>query len=403
MARKLLDLAKDKIETLFGKIEDNFAELYQDKTQKDQEIQSLATGVNNAKSIHGLTDPLVTTAANYVGQQYTNTLTGDQFTCVSISGDDQKIYTWLPSNSAVLQTIKDALNGKVDWSKFSNTNLLDNWYFVNPINQRGQSEYTGAIYGIDRWFGRNSSSIIEINDGSVSIGSSSPDSIAGGFRQKFDFDIPAGSILTFSVLTDDNKLYTGTGEYDPDSGHTYALSVALGLGFGSGFADIFSRSGYEDDSRNLIAAKLEFGSIQTLAHKEGDTWVLNDPPPNTTSELDKCRRYQLPLIDRVGNYGGPLGYGFTVVSNASTQFARICIPVPSSMRVTPVLIWLSGTINNLRIYDNAGMHEVGEVIVQGNYFGQIFLLCKSTSDLDPDSVCILRLISSGIPMLDSNL
>lgn len=403
MARKLLDLAKDKIETLFGKIEDNFAELYQDKTQKDQEIQSLATGVNNAKSIHGLTDPLVTTAANYVGQQYTNTLTGDQFTCVSISGDDQKIYTWLPSNSAVIQTIRDALNGKVDWSKFSNPNLLDNWYFVNPINQRGQSEYTGAIYGIDRWFGRNSSSIVEINDGSVSIDSSSPDSIAGGFRQKFDFDIPAGSILTFSALTDDNKLYTGTGEYDPNSGHTYVLSAALGLGFGLGFADIFSRSGYEDDSRNLIAAKLEFGSTQTLAHKEGDTWVLNDPPPNRSIELTKCQRYQIPLIDRVGNYGGPLGYGFTVVSNASTQFARICIPVTTNMRVSPVLVWLSGSISNLRIYDSAGIHEVGEVIIQGNYSGQIFLLCKSADNLDPDSVCILRLISSGILMLDSNL
>lgn len=36
-----------------------------------------------------------------------------------------------------------------------NPNLLDNWYFGNPVNQRGQAEYTGSgggnIYCIDRW------------------------------------------------------------------------------------------------------------------------------------------------------------------------------------------------------------------------------------------------------------
>ncbi len=41
----------------------------------------------------------------------------------------------------------------------------------------------------------------------------------------------------------------------------------------------------------LYAAKLETGSVQTLAHKEGDTWVLNDPPPDYGQELAKCQRY----------------------------------------------------------------------------------------------------------------
>ena len=38
---------------------------------------------------------------------------------------------------------------------YSNDNILDNWYFPNPVNQRGQAEYTGSgisnVYGIDRW------------------------------------------------------------------------------------------------------------------------------------------------------------------------------------------------------------------------------------------------------------
>ena len=32
-----------------------------------------------------------------------------------------------------------------------NPNLLDNWYFGNPVNQRGQTEYTGGGYTVDRW------------------------------------------------------------------------------------------------------------------------------------------------------------------------------------------------------------------------------------------------------------
>lgn len=42
----------------------------------------------------------------------------------------------------------------------------------------------------------------------------------------------------------------------------------------------------------IIAAKLELGPVQTLAHQDTDgNWVLNDPPPNKALELAKCQRY----------------------------------------------------------------------------------------------------------------
>ena len=31
-----------------------------------------------------------------------------------------------------------------------NPNLLDNWYFGRPVNQRGQTEYSGDKYTVDR-------------------------------------------------------------------------------------------------------------------------------------------------------------------------------------------------------------------------------------------------------------
>jgi hypothetical protein len=44
------------------------------------------------------------------------------------------------------------------------------------------------------------------------------------------------------------------------------------------------------DSIRAIAAKLEIGSTQTLAHLDGSTWVLNELP-NFSMELAKCQRY----------------------------------------------------------------------------------------------------------------
>lgn len=43
--------------------------------------------------------------------------------------------------------------------------------------------------------------------------------------------------------------------------------------------------------KTFIAAKFELSDHQTLAHKEGGNWILNDPPPNKALELAKCQRY----------------------------------------------------------------------------------------------------------------
>ena len=35
---------------------------------------------------------------------------------------------------------------------WSNPNLLINWYFADPVNQRGQKTYTNDGYTIDKWY-----------------------------------------------------------------------------------------------------------------------------------------------------------------------------------------------------------------------------------------------------------
>ena len=52
----------------------------------------------------------------------------------------------------------------------TNPNLLDNWYFGNPVNQRGQTEYTeDTTYTIDRWWLQYDTTL-SVVDGGIKIG-----------------------------------------------------------------------------------------------------------------------------------------------------------------------------------------------------------------------------------------
>ena len=63
----------------------------------------------------------------------------------------QKTKNVEPSAPADEPVDADTLNGKAPEYYLSPNNLLINSYFVNPVNQRGQTSYTEAGYTIDRW------------------------------------------------------------------------------------------------------------------------------------------------------------------------------------------------------------------------------------------------------------
>lgn len=182
------------------------------------------------------------------------------------------------------------ISGEFIGSQYSNPNLLDNWYFADPINQRGKNEYTGdgtAAYTIDRWsavFG--SKDRIALTEKGVEI-----ISVSGTiyFLQKMILDGLFGKSaekLTFSILTDTGELYAarlGNPSITP-FGRIYIQSLSQDM-----IQTVIQAD--KDNSITVVAAKLELGATQTLAHKEGNTWVLNDPLPNKALELAKCQRY----------------------------------------------------------------------------------------------------------------
>ena len=173
------------------------------------------------------------------------------------------------------------------YRQFCNRNLLDNWYFANPVNQKGQIEFTGSGYTIDRW--RSYGAKVSINDGYISLSTEGNPT----FCQKSELDL-YDKTLTFSVLLANGSLCTGTGILASDTAWKNTTlyedsSIKLWLQNSDPlFNTAIDIKG--NTPVDMVAAKLEFGSSQTLAHKEGSKWVLNEIPDYAT-ELAKCQRY----------------------------------------------------------------------------------------------------------------
>lgn len=165
---------------------------------------------------------------------------------------------------------------------YSNPNLLDNWYFGNPVNQRGQTEYKGNwMYSFDRWK-ISPSTTVSISGGGLSI-------IADFQQAILSTAFILGQKYTMSVLSTDGRLGQLT--------FTLQQDVDINQGFGFGYFVIFRDVDkywfrlYGTNEATYLAIKLELGSQQTLAHQdENGNWVLNEIP-NYGEQLIQCQRY----------------------------------------------------------------------------------------------------------------
>ena len=175
--------------------------------------------------------------------------------------------------------------------QLSNPNILDNWYFAYPVNQRNVSGTIDAVgYFLDRW---------KLVSGSVTIGSNGI-TLNGTIVQILEAAV--GTDVTASALTAEGVVVAS---YDNNS-KTISLT-------GTG--------------QTFVAVKLELGNQQTLAHQENGVWVLNEIP-NYGEQLRRCQRYHR-RVER-SNYG-------TFAFGMSISTTEIAFPVPLNppMRVAP--------------------------------------------------------------------
>ncbi|HIR57125.1 MAG TPA: collagen-like protein [Candidatus Gallacutalibacter pullicola] len=237
----------------------------------------------------------------------------------------------------------------------SNPNLLDNWYFVGggsqqgggqfPINQRGQTSYTGEVYGIDRWRGGTNTKVDITSSGIVLSTVPTPGSLSWVYKfERYDFF--EKKAMTLSLLTTEHGLEYRTFTVPNLTPGTYWNSGVSPTDSVGNFMAEFNNEGVFQirvgqnnftlgQTSTIIAMKFELGPVQTLAHQDAEgNWVLNDPPPNFQQELAKCQRYQVVLRP----YWKLLGYGY----KNSFENAVINIPTPVPFRTCP-----TATISNI--------------------------------------------------------
>ena len=162
-----------------------------------------------------------------------------------------------------------------------NPNLLINTDFKNPVNQRGQSEYTDAWkYCIDQWL-LGGDGQVYVNDGYLKI--------IGAFDQYINYKVPEGIAITFSIKLLNGNIYNKTfvmGEEEQTSKiegtEIYATLFAGETPDNSKYTRIrFYFPLQETESNSVLSVKIELGSFSTLANEVVDY----------AAELRKCQRY----------------------------------------------------------------------------------------------------------------
>ena len=236
-----------------------------------------------------------------------------------------------------------------------NPNLLDNWYFGKPVNQKGQTSYAGGRYAVDRW--KISDGVTAaVANGALNISYSTP---GWNLVEPLDNMLVPGVTYTLSCIykasvnpirlvvawgdsqffyneafpiSDDWALVQITGTIPANATISFNQVVIQSLGSSAG-------------DFSLKAVKLEIGSQQTLAHQENGVWVLNEMP-DYGEQLRRCQRYLIPInnLTRVRT---------SYYSGTALFFA---VPIPSTMRTTPAILDPSGA---LAVQSVSGIDQTG--------------------------------------------
>ena len=225
-----------------------------------------------------------------------------------------------------------------------NPQLTDNWYWGNPVNQRGWAQgNTSFQYSLDRWLSNDVT--VSVNDGYVTLTQSGQSNLFMAQREEaniYKHGI-AGRKVTVSALLKDGQLKTATVTAPAYQEGIAAQTVVDGLVLGAfslqsehGFR-IFPDVGH---SFEIVAVGAELGSQQTLAHKEYGEWVLNEVP-KFGDQLAECQRYYYKPY-HVLLWRTPGTNSLTVDANFKVDMRA----VPAAIYTNPLTVLVPGKTAN---------------------------------------------------------
>lgn len=219
-------------------------------------------------------------------------------------------------------------------------NLLDNSDFRNPVNQRGQTRYTGADYAIDRWRSWVDSNTLTIHDGYITT--------TGDYAQYIK-GLPGGNYSAFAMRADGTLIQLHTG--------------------------------YES-ANDWRFVSLPAGSYVWAALYPGAYTAETLPaymPKGYAAELLECQRYYYAIPDN-----SDIAYiGFC----ASATLARITIQTPVPMIAKPTLS--VGEVSKINLYAEANTGATTAIHCNG-YDGNAATLYCTASNLTAWKPCVMR-------------
>ena len=294
-----------------------------------------------------------------------------------------------------------------------NPNILHNWYFLNPIDQRGgyivpagmnsysSSEFTtvsetltspkqvevfdtyatytvdagtryiklsdirrgyvGQKYMIDRWKGMNAGCRCEITDDGVLFSRTDAHNYICQVIESPELYL--GKTLTLSTIYADGRVFSDT--------------ITLPTEFPTENTDIGSAGPYKirlmpdrmlvmfvyKGSVTVSAVKLELGSVQTLASKDANgNWVLNEIP-DKSEELLKCCMSTADSADTYANNKKTA----TAVNAVALDGSNTMIGNLSINKSTPIVnLKDTETGSNVRLFNSGDTFAIQNINTDGN-------------------------------------
>lgn len=295
-----------------------------------------------------------------------------------------------PGTSETDGYTQNTVNGIVQ-----NPNLLINPNFA--INQRGQTSYTGAVYGVDRWKGIGGAITATPVTNGIQLSSSGASNIY--IKQIVEENL-AGKTVTASCKL--SAINGGEGGrlavYYSTGGTSWTLINSMTIatvGISTLTAAIPTNAVYVSvdigvrPSSDVVFewAKLEIGSVAT-------EFSL----PDNATELLKCQRYYIDIGRNNSSYLIGSGVFF------SATLAYVAIPIPTTLRTAPTLIL--GDLSRLTLLGDNNSYTPTAVALLGTNNNAVTLRYNVTGATAGNG-CAARLNSGnnnmGILSLDAEI
>lgn len=283
------DNVQEVLDALSGWIAGHLADL-----DNPHAVGKAQVGLGNADNTSDADKPVSTAQAAAIAavRAYIDTVALNAGAVSSVFGRAGDVTAQAGDYTAAQVGAVDGATGHGSAVRISNRNLLDNGDFRNPVNQRGQTSYTGNGYGIDRWkvSTNNSTAAVSVGDRWINFTSDASGTYIN-FSSTVEKVQPGNYTLSFLVddYTKAQQIFL-QGKVSQMVFTSNLLTMTFSVAETSAIAVGIQKKA-ASSTLKIYAAKLELGSVSTLAHQENGVWVLNDPLPNYAEELAKCQRY----------------------------------------------------------------------------------------------------------------